>query len=223
MTTTCHTASLFADWSTAHWVSPETLEGLQVEGREVNALVDSGSQMNTMMPGFVCQYEFTVLPLHDLVDHPLNLIGLGSMRTCSLHFVILQVQVNEITGYDEDVVFLVVPNESEFSWNIPLMIGTCMLGRIVNMIKESELDRLLTSWAMVRASCLLSRQGTVIEDPGMAGDGPAEEGATTPESPAGQEVDEPVFMKENVRLGLFQTQILECKVKPLIGESAHAW
>ena len=101
------------------------------------------------------------------------------------------------------------------------MIGTCMLGRIVNMIKESELDRLSTSWAMVRAFHLLSRWGTVTEDPGMAGDGPAEEGAAAPESPAGWEVDEPVFMKENFRLGPFQTQILECKVKPLIGESAH--
>ena len=89
------------------------------------------------------------------------------------------------------------------------------------MIKESELDRLSTSWAMARTSHLLSRRGTVIEDPGMAGDGPAEEVAAAPESPAGQEVDELVFMKGNVRLGPFQTQILECKVKPLTGESAH--
>ena len=74
---------------------------------------------------------------------------------------------------------------------------------------------------MARASCLLSRWGTVVEDPGMAGNGPAEEGATTRKSPVGREVDKPVFMKENVRLGPFQSQILECKVKPLIGKSAH--
>ena len=119
------------------------------------------------------------------------------------------------------MVFLVIPDESEFSRHVPLMIGTCTLGRIVNVIKESELDRLSTSWAIVRASHLLSRWGTVVEDPGTAGDGPTEEGAAAPESPVGQEVDEPVFMKENVRLGPFQTQILECKVKPLIGESVH--
>ena len=135
--------------------------------------------------------------------------------------MILQVQVNEIVGYDEDVVFLVVPNESEFSWHVPLVIGTCTLGRTVNMTKESELDRLSTSWAMVRASHLLSRQATVVEDLGMAGDGPAEEEATAPESPVGWKMDEPVFMKENVRLRPFQTQILECKFKSLIGESAH--
>ena len=206
---------------TAHWVGPKTLVGLWAEGREINALVDSGSQLNTVTPGYVHQYEFPVLPLCDLVDHPLNLIGLGGMRTCPLGFVILQVQVNEITGYNKDVVFLVVPNESEYSQCVALMIETCILGKIVNVIKESELDRLSTSWAMARVSHLLSRWGTVVEDPGMAGDGPAEKEATTPESPVGQEVDEPVFMKENVRLGPFQTQILECKVKPPIGESAH--
>ena len=84
--------------------------------------------MNTITPGYECQHEFPVLPLHDLVNHPLNLVGLGGMRTHPLGFVILRVLVNEITGYNEDVVFLVVPDESEFSQHIPTMIGTCTWG-----------------------------------------------------------------------------------------------
>ena len=91
------------------------------------------------------------------MDHPLSLVGLGGMRTRPLGFVILRAQVTEIAGYDKDIVFPVVPDESEFSRHVSLMIGTCTLGRIVNVIKESELDRLSTSSAMVRASCLLSR------------------------------------------------------------------
>ena len=87
--TTCHAASLFVDGPTAHRVGPKTLVDLQVEGREVNALADSGSQVNTAMPGYVHQYEFPILPLHELVDHPLNLIGLGGTRTHPLSFVIL--------------------------------------------------------------------------------------------------------------------------------------
>ena len=72
-----------------HWVSPKTLVSLWVEGREVNPLADSGSQVNTVMPGYVHQHEFPVLPLHDFIDHPLNLIGLGGTRTHPLGFVIL--------------------------------------------------------------------------------------------------------------------------------------
>ena len=67
--------------------------GLWVEGREVDTLDDSGSQVNTVMPNYVPWYEFPVLPLHDLVDHPLNLGGLGGARTHLLGFMILRVQV----------------------------------------------------------------------------------------------------------------------------------
>ena len=80
------------------------------------------------------QHRFPVLPLEDLMDYLLNLVGLGGMRTRLLGFVILQVQVNEIAGYDKDIVFLVVPDKSEFSRHVPLMIRTCTLGRIVNVI-----------------------------------------------------------------------------------------
>ena len=221
--TTRHASSMIASGSNAHWVGPETLVGLWLESREVDTLADSDIQVNTVTPSYVRQHEFPVLPLHYLVDHPVNLVGLGGMRTHPLSFMILRVQVKEITSYDEDVVFLVVSDELEFSWHVPIMIGTCTLGRIINVIKESEMDRLSTPWAMVRASHLLSWWGTVVEDLAMAGDGPMEQGAMALKPPMSQDLDEPVFMKENVRLRPFQTQILECRVKPLIGKVSTLW
>ena len=71
--TTPHASSVIASGPTAHWVGPETLVSLRVEGREVDVLADSGSQVNTVMPSYVHQHEFPVLPLHDLVNHPLSL------------------------------------------------------------------------------------------------------------------------------------------------------
>ena len=112
------------------------------------SLVDSGSKVNTIMPAFVQQYGFPVLPLEDLVDHLLNLVGLGRKHTSPLSFVILHMQVWEIVGYDKDVVFLIVPDESEFSQRVPLVIGTCMIGRIINVIRESEIDHLSTPWPL---------------------------------------------------------------------------
>ena len=58
-----------------HWIRPETLVDLTIEGRNINALADSASQVNTITPTFVQQYGFPVLLLEDLVDHPLNLVG----------------------------------------------------------------------------------------------------------------------------------------------------
>ena len=84
---------LEAGGPTLHWIGPEMLVKLTVEGRNVNALADSGSQVNMITPALVQQYGFPILPLEDLMDYLLNLMGLGRKRTSPLGFVILHMQV----------------------------------------------------------------------------------------------------------------------------------
>ena len=202
----------------SHWIGPETLVDLTIEGRNVNALVDSGSQVNTIMPTFVQQYGFPVLPLEDLVDHPLNLVGLGGKCTSLLGFIILHVQVWEIAGYDEDVVFLMVPDEFEFGQRVPLVIGTCTIGQIINVIQESEIDHLSTPWATMRmVQLLFCQKSTAVLAPGSAET--HTEGASR--GPQEVDVDELVMVRKSVHLGLFQTEIIEGWVKPLLGDTAH--
>ena len=109
------------------WVGLETLVDVMLEGCEVLALADSGSQVNMMMPEFVQEWGYPVLPLDGLVNYPLHLVGLGGRHTCPLGFVIVRLQVKEVAGYDEDIVFLVVPDGSAFGKRVPLVIGTCTL------------------------------------------------------------------------------------------------
>ena len=202
-----------------HWIGPEMLVDLMIEGRNVNALADSGSQVNTIMPAFVQQYGFPVLPLVALVDHLLNLVGLGGKCTSPLGFIILHMQVSEITGYDEDVVFLVVPDESKFGCRVPLVIGTCTIGRIINIIWESEIDCLSMPWATARMAQLLScLKSTVVFTLGNVGEAQSE-GASG--GPLEVDVDELVTVRESIRLGPFQTEIIEGHDKPLLGDMAH--
>ena len=204
---------------TAHWIRPEMLDDLTIEGRYVNALVDSGSQVSTIMPTFMRQCGFPVLPLVDLVDHPLNLVGLGGKCTSPLGFIILHVQVREITGYDEDVVFLMVPEDSEFGQRIPLVTGTCTIGRIINVIRESEIDHLSMPWAMAWMAQLLSCQKSMaVFTPGSAGEAQLEGAHGGPQE---VDIDELVTVRESVCLGSFQTKIIEGWVKPLLGDMAH--
>ena len=99
---------------TVHWLGHKMLVELTMEGRNFTALVDNGSQVNMITPALVQQYGFPILPLEDLVDYPVNLVGLGGMHTSLLGFVILHMQVWGIADYDKDAVFLVVPDESDF-------------------------------------------------------------------------------------------------------------
>ena len=87
--TSCHASSLFSNGPTTHWLGPETLVCLKIEGCEVNALADSSSQVNNVTPIYMHQHEFPILPLRDLVDYPLNLIGFGATGARPLGFVIL--------------------------------------------------------------------------------------------------------------------------------------
>ena len=195
------------------WIGPETLVDLTIEGRNVNASADSGSQVNMIMPTFLQQYGFPVLPLEDLVDHPLNLVGLGRKWTSPLGFIILHMQVREIAGYDEDAVFLMVLDESEFSWRVPLVIGTCTIGWIINVIQDSEIDCLSTPWVTVRMAQPLSCQkSTAVLASGSV------ETQTEGASRGHQEVDmdELVTVRESVHLGPFQTKIIEGRIKPLL-------
>ena len=202
-----------------HWIGPETLVDLMIEGRNVNALVDSGSQVNTIMPTFVRQYGFPVLPLEDLVNHLLSLVGLGRKCTSPLKFVILHMQVREITGYDEDIVFLVVPDESEFGHRVPLVIGTCTIGQIINVIWESEIDHLSMPWATARMVQLLSCwKSMAVFTLGSVGEAQSE---GTSGGPQEVDMDELVIVRESILLGPFQTEIMEGRIKPLFGDTTH--
>ena len=116
-------------------------------------------------------------------------------------------QVREITGYDKDVMFLVVPNESEFSHRVPLVIGTCNIGRIINVIWESEIDCLSTPWATAWMAQLLSCQNSTVFPTPKSTEEAQSEG--TSGGPQEVDIDELVTVRENVCLGPFQTEIIE--------------
>ena len=85
--------------------------------------------------------------------------------------MIARLQVREVARYDEDVVFLVVPDESTFGKRVPIVIGTCTLVRVINVIKESEMDHILTPWVTVCLAQLLSQCVIMGETPEEGAEG----------------------------------------------------
>ena len=65
---------------------------------------------------------------------------------------------------------------------------------------------------------MLCRHGTAVLKLGEASSTPAEVGATASGTSEDLEIDKPVFMKESVKLGPFQTQIIKYKTNPLLGK-----
>ena len=93
-----------------------------------------------------------------------------------------------------------------------------MIGRIINVIWESEIDCLSTPWATVRVAQLLSCWWSMAV-PASGGAETQVEGASG--GPPEGSIDELVMVWESLHLGLFQTKSIEGRVKPLLRGISH--
>ena len=95
-------------------------------------------------------------PLSDLLDGTLGINGFGGVYTQTLGYVIIRVQVEGVRGYDEDQVTLVKPDSTTFGSQVLIILGTPTINRIINVIKESEIDELSASLNGSRIAQLLA-------------------------------------------------------------------
>ena len=67
-------------------------------------------------------------------------VGLGNAYTRPLGYVVIWVQVDGVQGYDEDQIALVILDFSNFATRVPVILGTPTIGRVVNIMKEADMD-----------------------------------------------------------------------------------
>ena len=82
------------------------------------------------------------------IDQPFNYEGRP------IGYVIMSVQINGISGYNEDQVVLMAHSSAEFVYHVPIILGTPMTDQVIATLKESKIDWLATLWTCVRKSML---------------------------------------------------------------------
>ena len=118
-------------------------------------LLDMGANVNMINPECMVALGLQMGPLTDLheggitIDQPFNYEGRP------IGYVIISVQINGISGYNEDQVVLMAHSSTEFAHHIPIILGTPTTDQAIRALKESKIDRLATLWACVRKSTLL--------------------------------------------------------------------
>ena len=105
------------------------------------------------------QHSLDVGPLADLVSRHVTCVGLGNSLTQSLGYVIIQLQVDGVQGYDKDQITLVILDLSNFEVSVPITLGTHTISCIVNVIKEKEIDALTAPWVNAQVAYLLAVHG----------------------------------------------------------------
>ena len=120
------------------------------------ALLDSGAQVNTMTPRYVNEHCLQVGPITDLMGSKVTCVGLGNTYTQPLGYVVIRVQVDGVWGYNEDQKALVILDFSNFATRVPIILGTPTIGRVINIMREAEVDALAMPWVNVRVAHLLA-------------------------------------------------------------------
>ena len=134
-------------------------------------LLDDGLQINSITPAYAKAHDLVVGPLEklasDLTGHPIQ--GIGGVHIRAIGYVVFQMQIEGIPSYNEEQVALAVNNESAFTRKVPIILGTPMLHRVINYMKESEMEKAPPECENVCLGCevhnqLFSHQANVEPD-----------------------------------------------------------
>ena len=88
------------------------------------ALLDNGAQINANMPKYVSDHSLQMGLITNILGTKVTCMGLGNAYMRPFGYVIIQVQVDRVQGYDEDQIALVFRDLSNFVAQIPVILGT---------------------------------------------------------------------------------------------------
>ena len=112
-------------------------------------LLDNGAQLNFITPAYAVERGMDIMSLDRLAQEiggQLPLItGMGGSLVEPTGFILMNVKVPCVQGYDEDQVALVM-DDPEMT-ECPVILGTSTLYRVMEVIKESEISKLAVLWS----------------------------------------------------------------------------
>ena len=82
---------------------------VRINGESCMALLDNGAQINIITPKYVSDHSLQMGPITNLLGAKVTYMGLGNAYMRPLGYVIIQVQVDRVQGFDEDQRALVFP------------------------------------------------------------------------------------------------------------------
>ena len=139
------------------FIGPKNWGEALIDDKLTTCLLDNGSQLNFVTPAYAQERGMDILSLDTLTREiggqlpPISVMGGGMIRPEG--FVIMNVRVPCVKGYNEDQIAIVL--EDPEMKDCPVVLGTPTLFRVMEVIKESEINELAVPWASSRLSWLM--------------------------------------------------------------------
>ena len=152
----------------SRFIGPKNWGKVLINDELTICLLDNGAQLNFITPAYAVERGMDIMSLDRLAQEiggPLPLIaGMGGNLVEPTGFVLMNVKVPCVQGYDEDQVTLVMDDLG--MTECPVILGTLTLYRVMEVIKESEISKLGVPWSSSRISWLMrdvaARLGQVV-------------------------------------------------------------
>ena len=130
----------------AQIIGMETVANVIINDAEACALLDSGAMADLMSSACAEARGFNVRPITELTDQYVNLNLALEYSSPVTGFVEYNLQVKGVSSYDSDWVTLLAKDDTQFSKEVPLTIGTKNEDSIFKAMKEGEIDMLDNVW-----------------------------------------------------------------------------
>ena len=152
------------------FIGPKNLGQALIDDELTTCLLDNGAQLNFVTPSFTQERGMDVMSMDCLAQEIGGQIppvkGIGSILVEPVGFVLMNVKVPCVRGYDEDQVAIVMddPDMSE----CPVILGTPTLYCVMEIIRESEISKLVVPWASSQILWLMrdvqAKLGQIVVD-----------------------------------------------------------
>ena len=139
------------------FIGPKNLGKALIDDELTLCLLDNGAQLNFITPAYAQEQGMDIMSLDYLAQEiggSIPLIrGIGSISVEPIGFVMMNIKVPCLQGYNEDQIAIVMDDPGMSEWLV--ILGTPTLYCIMEVIKESEIYKLAVPWASSQVSWLM--------------------------------------------------------------------
>ena len=154
----------------SRFIGPKNWGKALINDELTTCLLDNGAQLNFITLAYAVERGMDILSLDRLAQEigglPPLITGMGGNLVEPTGFVLMNVKVPCVQGYDEDQVALVMDDPGMVK--CPVILGTSTLYQVMEVIKESEISKLAIPWSSSRISWLMrdvtAKLGQVVAD-----------------------------------------------------------
>ena len=122
-------------------IGPKNEINAIVNEEPVKGLVDSGAQISAISMEFVKRHKLPIFQLQQLLDFE----GFGGVDIPYLGYTELTLDIPEIEGFKREILAF-VQKDSRYSAEVPLILGTLHINKILTCATFEELGKLSPAW-----------------------------------------------------------------------------